>query len=391
MTGNRRSNLIFCAVMVVVCGLLCLIPDRNLNEYSAIPRQQVRIDAVDNSALYPIGIVYTGVQSCEVTVLTGENRGESGTAVNYLNSALDKDKLFNVGDVAYAMVQPIGEGAASAVSVTLIDHYRSGTELWVFAVLAFALILFGGVIGAGALISLGASAIIIWKLLIPLLLDGINPVIASFVTVVVLTVVIDLLVAGFTRRCAVALAGSLTGTTVTFLLAMGLTFWLRLDGGDLPYVVPLLAQSSLQLDTRGLFIGMMFIANSGALMDLSMDVSVACEEVQRHCPTIGTTELLKSGLSVGRGVLGTMATTLMLAYSGNYLSMLMYFAGQGTPLLDVVNLKYVASQLVNTLVGSFGLVATAPLSAVVASMVYTHKHSARHATIAEIIPVHSES
>lgn len=369
---NRRSNLIFCAVMVVVCALLCLIPDRNLNEYSAIPRQQVRIDAVDNSALYPIGIVYTGVQSCRVTVLTGPHRGETSEGTNYLNSALDKDKLFAAGEVAYAMVQPTGD----TLSVTLIDHYRSGTELWIFALLAFALILFGGVIGAGALISLGASVIIIWKLLIPLLLDGINPVLASFVTVVVLTAVIDLLVAGFTRRCAVALAGSLAGTAVTFLLAMGLTFWLKLDGGDIPYVVPLLAQSSLQLDTRGLFIGMMFIANSGALMDLSMDVSVACEEIQHHCPTIGTTELLRSGLTVGRGVLGTMATTLMLAYSGNYLSMLMYFAGQGTPLLDVVNLKYVASQLVNTLVGSFGLVATAPLSAVLAAMVYPRRHDA---------------
>ena len=61
----------------------------------------------------------------------------------------------------------------------------------------------------------------------------------------------------------------------------------------------------------------------------------------------------------------------MLAYSGNYLSMLMYFAGQGTPVMDVLNLKYVASQLMNTLVGSFGLVAAAPLTAIAASMLYT--------------------
>ena len=104
-----------------------------------------------------------------------------------------------------------------------------------------------------------------------------------------------------------------------------------------------------------------------------MDVSVACEEVQRHCPDITAPALLKSGLTVGRGVLGTMATTLMLAYSGNYLSMLMYFAGQGTPVLDILNLKYVSSQLLNTLVGSFGLVATAPLSALAASLLYPRK------------------
>ena len=65
-----------------------------------------------------------------------------------------------------------------------------------------------------------------------------------------------------------------------------------------------------------------------------------------------------------------MATTQMLAYSGNYLSMLMYFAGQGTPILDVINLKYVSSQLLNILVGSFGLVAVAPFTALVGAMLF---------------------
>jgi uncharacterized membrane protein len=198
----------------------------------------------------------------------------------------------------------------------------------------------------------------------------VNPILAAFVTVLVLTVLIDLLVAGFTRRCAVALMGSLSGTFVTCVLAVVFTDWLKLDGGDIPYLIPLLSQSSLQLDPRGLFIGMMFIANSGAVMDLSMDISVSCREVQLHSCGISRRELFKSGAEVGRNVLGTMATTLMLAYSGNYLSMLMYFAGQGTPPGDIVNLKYVSSQLLNTLVGSFGLVATAPLTAVIASVMY---------------------
>ena len=182
---------------------------------------------------------------------------------------------------------------------------------------------------------------------------------ASFVTVIVLTVLIDVLVAGFSRRCLTAILGSVAGTVVTCLSAWGLTILLKLDGGDLPYVVPLLSQSAMQVDTRSLYIGMMFLANSGALMDLSMDISRRA--------------LMKSGLLVGRSVLGTMTTTLMLAYSGNYLSMLMYFAGQGTPLMDIINLKYVASQLLNTLVGSFGLVAAAPLTALIATGMYLQK------------------
>lgn len=101
---------------------------------------------------------------------------------------------------------------------------------------------------------------------------------ASFVTVIVLTMLIDVLVAGFSRRCLTAILGSVAGTVVTCLSAWGLTILLKLDGGDLPYVVPLLSQSAMQVDTRSLYIGMMFLANSGALMDLSMDISVSMEE-----------------------------------------------------------------------------------------------------------------
>ena len=99
--------------------------------------------------------------------------------------------------------------------------------------------------------------------------------------------------------------------------------------------------------------------------------------------TFPACELLKSGISIGRGVLGTQTTTLMLAYSGNYLSMLMYFAGQGTPVMDILNLKYVSSQLMNTLVGSFGLVVVAPLTAIAASILFTRR--------AKVAPAASEA
>lgn len=298
--------------MLVFCGVLCLLPDKYQNITSQFPREKVRIERVDNSMLDAVGIAYNGVQPCEVTILTGAHKGEVSTSYNYLNSALDKDKLFEVGDTAWAMLQD----ANGALTVTLIDHYRTDTLGWALAALAAALILFGGVIGCGTMVSLAASAVIVWKLLIPLLLEGVNPMFASFVTVVVLTLIIDVLVAGLTRKCLIAVLGSLAGTLVTCVCAVALTNILKLDGGDLPYVVPLLAQSSMGVDTRSLYIGMVFLANSGALMDLSIDIAVALEEIHFHRPDLSRRAMLKSGMAVGRGVLGTMTTTLMLAYSG---------------------------------------------------------------------------
>lgn len=370
---GMRSSAILCVVMLAVCALLCMLPDRYQNESSRIPRERVRVEEVKNDALFPLGIVYSGVQSCRVTVLSGEHEGESVWASNYLNSALDKDKLFAPGDVAHAMVQDGEQG----IAVTLIDHDRTGAEAAIMLALSALLLLYGGIIGFGALVSLVASVIIVWKLLIPLLIEGVNPIGAAFITVIVLTVIIDMLVSGLSRKTLVAVLGSLLGTLVTCVLAATLTDLLKLDGGDVPYLVPLISQAHMDIDARSLFCGMMFIANSGALMDLAMDIAASSEEICRHKTDISFRELLRSGVNIGRYTLGTMTTTLMLAYSGNYLSMLMYFMGQGTPVIDIINLKYVASQLLNTLVGSFGLVAAAPLSALTAAWFYTRPSARR--------------
>ena len=109
------------------------------------------------------------------------------------------------------------------LTVTLIDHERTGVEVGILLSLAALLILYGGITGCGALISLAASAVIVWKLLLPLLLQGVNPIAAAFVTVVALTVMIDVLVAGLTRKTLIAVLGLLAGTVVTGVLSVVLT------------------------------------------------------------------------------------------------------------------------------------------------------------------------
>ena len=371
---GKKRDWIFCLVTLLLCGALCFLPNPYAGDYAAIPRVQVEVLSVNNDGLEPLGIVNAGAQTCVVRVLEGEYKGLEVTANNLQNAALDKDKLFSSGDRALAMIQATESGE---YRVTMIDHYRLDTEGLLFGLFGLLLILFGGVSGCGALISLVLSVMLVWKVLIPLMLAGYAPIWMALLMVVVLTAMIDLLVAGFTRKALVAMLGSLQGTALTCVLAVVFGNLLKLDGGSLPYVVPLIAQSTMRLDIRSLFFAMVFIANSGALMDLSMDIASAGEELVLHKPGITRRELLRSGFSVGRSVIGTMTTTLMLAYSGSYLSMLMYFAGQGTPLMDIANLKYVASEVLTTLVGSFGLVTVAPFTAITASLLYTSRRAPR--------------
>lgn len=105
-------------------------------------------------------------------------------------------------------------------------------------------------------------------------------------------------------------------------------------------------------------------------MDLAMDIASGVEEIARHNPELPRKELIRSGIRIGRSVVGTMTTTLLLAYSGGYLTLLMMFSAQGTPVLEFLNSTLVAAELVKTLIGSFSLVLVAPFTAVISGMIF---------------------
>ena len=105
------------------------------------------------------------------------------------------------------------------------------------------------------------------------------------------------------------------------------------------------------------------IGASGAVMDLSVDITSAIYEVVEKRPDLNWKEAARSGVNVGRAAMGTMTTTLLFAYSGGYIALLMVFMAQGTPVDHILNYKYVAAELIHTVIGSFGLVTVAPFTA----------------------------
>ena len=123
--------------------------------------------------------------------------------------------------------------------------------------------------------------------------------------------------------------------------------------------------------------GAVILASSGAVMDLGMDVAAGMEELARHRPDITPRELFFSGIRIGQSVVGTMATTLLLAYSGGYLTLMMTFAAQGTRPIDFINNPFVAAESVKTLIGSFSLVLVAPFTAIVGALLYKRKWTRR--------------
>lgn len=356
---TRFGNILGTAVLALVCVGMAFLPGPSKLTNDRTGRTETaRVIAVDNSRLQLHGLVEFGTQDLQVQFADGSVRAAS----NELRAQLELDKKFAVGDTAL-VIRPANDDGVSPLVAR--DQWRLGWAMVLFGAFCVLLCLFGGWTGTKALFSFVFSCFAVWKLLIPLCLRGWSATLVAFSVVTLLTLVIMYLVAGATKKGAVAFGGAFLGLVASLGLAVFFGRVMKVSGATMPFAQALLYSGYSFLNLQDVFFGAVVLASSGAVMDLAMDIAAGLAEVTRHNPHLSFGELFRSGLRMGRAVVGTMTTTLLLAYSGGYLTLLMMFAAQGTAPLDFLNSTLVSAELVKTLVGSFGLVLVAPFTALV--------------------------
>ena len=368
---HAGKNALAAATLAALCAAMCFVPPAATVVHDDGRPIRAKVVSVDDGQVSVAGLVEYGTQRLEVELLEGPSRGKRFNAENEMRAQLDIDKKFVPGDIAIVTWPKTGVSPGDALVAR--DHWRLGWAGVLFAAFAVCLVAFAGTTGAKALFSFAFSCLAVWKVLIPLCLDGWSASIVVFAVVTVLTGAIMLLVAGWTRTCAAALLGALAGVGSSLALAHLFACAMHVNGATMPFVQALFYSGYQGLDMADIFCGAVVLASSGAVMDLAMDVSAGMAEVVRHSPGISRRELFRSGLRVGRAVVGTMTTTLLLAYSGGYLTLLMVFAAQGTDPVAFLNSTLVSAELVKTLVGSFGLVLVAPFTAAVGAALHARR------------------
>ena len=366
---GRNAPVLVCLAMILILLALPTGFEGALN-YQEAERCSALVLSTDDSAIVDTGLVRSGEQLCELEILDGRFKGRTVTGVNMLNGSLEQDKIFSPGDRALVVVSHDGD---TITNVTMSDHYRLGWEMVLAAAFALFLILFAGRTGVRAIASFVLTVLVLWKRLVPLYLKGFNPVWVGLALTLVLTVMIIALVYGFDRRCLAAVSGSFLGILVTCVLGVVFTDLFQIHGAVMSYSESLLYSGYQHLDLTKIYMASIFLGASGAVMDLSVDITSAIHEVVEKRPDLSWREAVRSGLNVGRAAMGTMTTTLLFAYSGGYIALLMVFMAQGTPLDNLLNYKYVAAEIIHTVIGSFGLVTVAPFTALTAGWLLTRR------------------
>lgn len=299
-------------------------------------------------------------QTIQVRLLTGEFKGETVELDNMLTGNPYYDIKLKKNTKVILHAEDNGEG----VEFSIEDIKRSGNLCWLSLLFCGLLIYVGRKKGFYSLISIGLTVLLITHALSPLILIGINPVLATILICIASTAATMYLVGGFNAKSTSAVIGAMLSLLFAGLLSYITMFTAHLTGFTEENSM-FLYTAHPELDFIGITISTMILATLGAVMDVAMSIASTINEIYITDNTKTVKDLFISGMNVGRDIIGTMANTLILVYLGGSLPLLL-LAGN-IDLQKFINLNQVVTETASALIGSIAIVICVPFTAVAAS------------------------
>ncbi len=306
-------------------------------------------------------------QNIQLKITSGEFKGNVIELENMLTGNPYYDIKLRKGSKVILHAEDNGQG----IEYSIEDVHRSSTLLWLSALFCGLLIYVGRRKGVYSLVAIVLSVLLISNCLTPMILFGINPVLASLIICIISTAVTMFLVGGFNAKSSAAAVGVVLSLIFACLLSSITMFTAHLTGftGENSLF---LYSSHPELDFVGITISAMILATLGAVMDVAMSISSTINEIYETDCSKTVKELFTSGMNVGRDIIGTMANTLILVYLGGSLPLLL-LAGN-IDMQKFINLNQVVTEIASALIGSIGIVICVPFTALVASAMI-HKYA----------------
>ena len=267
---------------------------------------------------------------------------------------------------------------------TITSVYSQDREWVIYAFAAAYLVvlcLVGGKQGVKGALGLVFTFFCILFVYLPLVYRGLSPFWVSVFICVITTLVTMYLIGGPTRKTLVATGGTVAGVVIAgisatiFSMATGITGW---NVSDIESLLTLSSTSGVQVG--GLLFSGLLISSLGAVMDVAMSIGSAIAEIHAQNPALSRGELFKAGMHVGRDMMGTDSNTLILAFAGGSVSMLVLDYAYDLPWLQIINSNNIGIAIMQGLSGSFGVILSVPATVAIATVLYTLPARSRRET-----------
>ncbi len=364
------ASILFLAFIFVMPGPILANSDNGDEPVLNETYEKAEVIKVDNVESEPIeGVEGQTFQEQVITVkmLSGDHKGQTLEAHNTLSGSMGWDLEVKPGDkVILYIIEHDGE----PTEIYLSDMSRVPYVNYLIIFFMLALVVVGGIKGIKALVALGLTILGVYKILLPALLQGNSPLLMTVLVLIGVTLITMVIIAGVTKKAVSATLGTIGGVVVAGILALLVGDLAHFTGYASEESRMLLYVEGLNINVQGLLFAGIIIGALGAAMDVAISIASAIEEIKKANPELTAADLMRAGMNVGRDVMGTMANTLILAYTGGALPLLILFMAYDTSPVHIFNSELIATEIVRAVAGSIGLVFCIPITAFSASLLF---------------------
>ncbi|NLY72364.1 MAG: YibE/F family protein [Tissierellia bacterium] len=368
--NSKKWPAVILALVFILALYYFLVEPSTLNQAQQLETVKAKVtEVLDISENKEIADqTQGGITSTQVSFKAKVGK-EEVLAYQQVANLIPNEKLAEKGDWV-VLVNIESQGQKNWV---MASYHRIGYVTIVAVALALILIILGLKKGLNSLIALVLTVAMIFFVFIPMIIQGASIYFWTLVTAFYSIFITIYLITGWSDKSLVTILGCVFGTLVAAGLSYGLGSFLHLTGGydDATLALHRMA-STMPIDLRALIFAGITIGALGAVMDVAMDISSSLYEIRLHAK-VGFKELYKSGISIGRDLMGTMTNTLVLAYIGGSISSVLIRVVSSSSMIILFNTELIIVDLLQALLGSIALVLTMPLTAFFAAALYSRE------------------
>ena len=317
-------------------------------------------------------LMETTIISFKAKVSSGSSKGETVVVEQTINSNFMAGvKEVQKGDSVLVSFSSALKGEPSWV---FWDYLRTDALIILGVLFCVFLLIFGRMKGFNTILSLVITCAAVFVVLIPSILSGHNIYISTFIVCTFIIASTLSIVYGLDKKSFVALIGCLCGVLISAVLVIIMGSVLSLTGVvDENSIFLQNINTNKPLDLNAIIFSGILIGALGAVMDIAISISSALLEVHNQMEKPSFSLLVSSGFSIGRDIMGTMSNTLILAYVGSSLSVVLLLAAYDNSILGLMNREMIIVEILQALIGSMGLLFTIPLTTLAGSFLYVNK------------------
>ena len=301
-------------------------------------------------------------QHLKIEILTGKHKGEVYTVRNTIELAIPYRLIFRLHEKMILQVDE-DEETGKIINLKIYERARDTKVYALIVLFAAALIIVGKKNGLKALITLGITVGFIFGIFLPSIIRGFNPILLALAVCSSATVITLLIISGNNKKTYTAIIGTIGGVIIAGIFAFiaGKILMLTGLGNEDAQMLAFIPQHR-RIDYQGLLFAGIMIGALGAVMDVAMSISSAMWEIISVSPDISKKQLIKSGMNIGRDIIGSMSNTLILAYVSTSIPVLLLFILFSNGFTEIINLELLASEVLRAVAGSIGLICTIPIT-----------------------------